>query len=166
MLGSLPVAQGTGERCTRLSPCRPLFSLPSPAWSLRPPPRQAAPLSTWVPMDMLWAMSKGLMKGVLCELSHSCRCRTASEWHCSSFREQKSQRAQVAVCRRPRLSQTWGRSMVDRLRLRHFQPRRAVPEECLRIKALPKASLAFLPAPSPKAPPGPLLSALTLHPLG
>lgn len=62
------------------------------------------------------------MKGVLWELSHCCRCRLASEWHCSSFREQKSQRGQVAVWRRPRLSQTWGKSVVKRLRLRLSEP--------------------------------------------
>lgn len=122
MLGFLPVAQGMGERCTPLSPLQ--TSLPTVQSCLEPQasPLQAARLGTWVPMDMLWAMSKGLMKGVLWELSHSCRCRMASEWHCSSFREQKSQRSQVAECRRPRLSQTWGRSVVDRMRLKHFEP--------------------------------------------
>lgn len=90
----------------------PGLLLPRPTWSpssppFTPPPPQASRQGTWVPMDMLWDASRGLMKGVLWELSHCCRCRLVSEWHCSSFREQKSQREHAARCRRPRLSQTW-----------------------------------------------------------
>lgn len=86
---------------------------PHPCHPVLPFPLQAAGLDTWLPMDRLWEASKGLTKGVLWEVSHCCRCRLASEWHCSSFKEQKSQRAQVDMCRRPRLSQTWGRGMGE-----------------------------------------------------
>ena len=57
------------------------------------------------------------MKGILWEAPHRCRSTVLSEWHCSSFREQKAQRGQAGVCRRPRLSQTWDRSWSERLSL-------------------------------------------------
>ena len=93
----------------------PAPSCPALPQALAPTPhphrRHCSPpgwVGTWVPMVMLWEASRGLTKGVLWELSHCCRCRLASEWHCSSFSEQKSQRVHAAKCRRPRLSQTCG----------------------------------------------------------
>lgn len=78
---------------------------------------------TRLPVEMLWAESKGLMKGILWEASHRWRSTLASLWHCSSFREQKAQRGQAAVCRRPRLSQTWEGSLSKSLSLgRLFSP--------------------------------------------
>jgi hypothetical protein len=86
--------------------------------TLQPPPFPQ-PLQrlrcTWLPVDMLWAESKGLMKGILWEASHFWRSTLASLWHCSSFREQNAQRGQAAVCRLPRLSHTWDRSLSERL---------------------------------------------------
>lgn len=87
------------------SPCRSPFRVD--VQSLRPPPRRLPSWpGTWMPTAMLWDERKGLMKDVLWEASQCCRCRLVSEWHCSSFREQKAQRGQTARWCRPRLSQT------------------------------------------------------------
>lgn len=99
-------------RGTGLSTPRPPSHGPSSLPCHRPPGR-----GTWLPVDMLWAERKGLMKGILWEAPHRCRSTVPSEWHCSSFREQKAQKGQAAVCRRPRLSQTWGGSLSERLSL-------------------------------------------------
>lgn len=99
-------------RGTGLSTPRPPSHGPSSLPCRRPPGR-----GTWLPVDMLWAERKGLMKGILWEAPHRCRSTVPSVWHCSSFREQKAQSGQAGVCRRPRLSQTWGRSLSERLSL-------------------------------------------------
>lgn len=99
-------------RGTGLSTPRHPSHGPSSLPCCRPPGR-----GTWLPVDMLWAERKGLMKGILWEAPHRCRSTVLSDWHCSSFREQKAQRGQAGVCRRPRLSQTWDRSWSERLSL-------------------------------------------------
>jgi hypothetical protein len=102
---------------------------------------------------MLWAVSKGLTKGVLWKGSHCRRCKLLSDWHCSSFREQKAQRGQVDVCRRPRLSQTWGRSVDERLRLGLHslafspspQPSRVACQDVCVLRLFPSFSSCPLP---------------------
>lgn len=87
----------------------------SPPYISSPANRPLSGILAWLPVDMLWAESKGLMKGILWEASHFWRSTLASLWHCSSFREQNAQRGQAAVCRLPRLSHTWDRSLSERL---------------------------------------------------
>lgn len=148
--------------------CCPPAGLPASClsrWIVRHP-TAGCRWSTWLPMDILWDESKGLMKGVLWELSQCCRCRLASEWHCSSFREQKSQRAQGVVCRRPRLSQTWGQSVVERRRLRPSRPGQPGPSPQTIFSLRPFTRLLWLFSlhPSPRAPQGSRLSSVSLHP--
>lgn len=98
---------------------------------------------------MLWAESKGLMKGILWEASHLWRSTLASLWHCSSFREQKAQRGQAAVCRRPRLSQTWDRRLNERLSLGRLSLHPTSRTYCRTVDVFCPKALCQAPPPPP-----------------
>lgn len=96
-------------RGTGLSTPRPPSHGPSSLPCCRPPGQ-----GTWFPVDMLWAERKGLMKGI-CGKHHTAAAAGCPQCgNCSSFREQNAQRGQAGVCCRPRLSQTWDRSLSKR----------------------------------------------------
>lgn len=103
------------------------------------------------------------MKGILWEASQCWRSTLASLWHCSSFREQNAQRGQAAVCLRPRLSQTWDRSLSERLSFgrRSFPLLQTSRACCTVFDAFDLRPFAFLPSPPSSEFLGDLLSALS-----